>query len=44
MIYINTFLYYTLFSSVVLIYGIGINRIAEVYGYAKLAYILYTIL
>lgn len=30
MIYINTFLYYTLFSSVVLIYGIGINRIAEV--------------
>ena len=30
MIYFHTFLYYTLFSSVVLIYGIGLNKIAEI--------------
>ena len=30
MIYFYTFLYYSLFSSVVLIYGIGINKIAEI--------------
>lgn len=30
MIYIYTFLYYSLFSSVVLIYGIGLNKIAEI--------------
>ena len=30
MIYLYTFLYYTLFSSVVLIYGIGLNKIAEI--------------
>lgn len=29
MIYLQTFLYYTFFSSVVLIYGVGINTIAE---------------
>lgn len=30
MIYLFTFLYYVLFSSVVLIYGIGLNKIAEI--------------
>ena len=30
MIYIYTFLYYSVFSSVVLIYGIGLNKIAEI--------------
>lgn len=30
MIYLYTFLYYALFSSVVLIYGIGLNKIAEI--------------
>lgn len=30
MIYLYTFLYYTLFTSVVLIYGIGLNKIAEI--------------
>ncbi len=30
MIYVYTFLYYALFSSVVLIYGIGLNKIAEI--------------
>ena len=30
MIYFYTFLYYTLFSSVVLNYGIGLNKIAEI--------------
>ena len=30
MIYLYTFLYYSLFSSVVLIYGIGLNKIAEI--------------
>ena len=30
MIYLYTFLYYTLFSSVVLVYGIGLNKIAEI--------------
>ena len=30
MIYGYTFLYYTLFASVVLIYGIGLNKIAEI--------------
>ncbi len=30
MIYFYTFLYYSLFSSVVLIYGIGLNKIAEI--------------
>ena len=30
MIYLHTFLYYTFFSSVVLIYGIGLNKIAEI--------------
>ena len=30
MIYYYTFLYYALFSSVVLIYGIGLNKIAEI--------------
>ena len=30
MIYFHTFLYYTLFSSVVLIYGIGLSKIAEI--------------
>ncbi len=30
MIYLFTFLYYALFSSVVLIYGIGLNKIAEI--------------
>ncbi|MBP5519335.1 MAG: hypothetical protein J6X84_01980 [Treponema sp.] len=34
MIYVTTFLYYSLFSSVVLIYGIGLNKIAEI-GIAK---------
>lgn len=29
MIYVNTFLYYTLFASVVLIYGIGLNKVVE---------------
>lgn len=42
MIYINTFLYYTLFSSVVLIYGIGINRIAEI-GISKFFDFIYYI-
>ena len=30
MIYLYTFLYYSIFSSVVLIYGIGLNKIAEI--------------
>ena len=30
MIYFYTFLYYSLYSSVVLIYGIGLNKIAEI--------------
>lgn len=30
MIYFQTFLYYSLFSSIVLIYGIGLNKIAEI--------------
>lgn len=30
MIFIDTFLYYTVFSSVVLIYGIGVNRLTEI--------------
>ena len=30
MIYFHTFLYYSLFSSVVLLYGIGLNKIAEI--------------
>ena len=30
MIYIDTFLYYTVFSSIVLIYGIGVNRLTEI--------------
>ncbi|MCR4631241.1 MAG: hypothetical protein K5786_06375 [Treponema sp.] len=30
MIYINTFLYYTLFSSIVLFYGIGLNQLSEI--------------
>ena len=30
MIYLNTFLYYTLFSSVIVIYGIGLNRSVEI--------------
>ena len=30
MIYLSTFLYYALFSSLVLIYGIGLNKIAEI--------------
>jgi hypothetical protein len=30
MIYLSTFLYYSLFSSLVLIYGIGLNKIAEI--------------
>ena len=30
MIYLYTFLYYSLFTSVVLIYGIGLNKIAEI--------------
>jgi len=34
MIYLQSFLYYTVFSSVVLVYGIGLNRIAE-FGISK---------
>lgn len=34
MSFLNSFLYYTIFSSVVLIYGIGINRVAE-FGISK---------
>ncbi len=30
MIYLDTFLYYTLFASAVLFYGIGINRVKEI--------------
>ena len=30
MIYINSIIYYTLFSSAVLVYGIGLNKIAEI--------------
>ena len=30
MIYYNSFLYYSLFASVVLIYGVGFNKIAEI--------------
>jgi len=30
MLFLDTFLYYTFFASAILIYGIGINRIAEV--------------
>lgn len=30
MIYLKTFLYYTIFSSIVIIYGIGINRTVEI--------------
>lgn len=40
MIYIQTLLYYTLFASSVLIYGVGINRIVEV-GITKISSILY---
>ena len=42
MMFINTFLYYTLFASVVLIYGIGINRVAEI-GIAKFNDIIFYI-
>lgn len=42
MVLINTLLYYTLFASVVLIYGIGINRIAEI-GIAKFYDVFYYI-
>ena len=34
MIILNTFLYYILFASIVLIYGIGINKISE-FGISK---------
>lgn len=34
MIFLQSFLYYTVFSSVVLVYGIGLNRIAE-FGISK---------
>lgn len=30
MIYIDTFLYYTLFSSILLFYGIGLNQVSEI--------------
>ncbi len=30
MSYVNTFLYYTLFSSILLIYGVGLNKIVEI--------------
>ena len=42
MIYIDTFLYYTIFSSVVLIYGIGINRLAE-FGNTQFNHILFSL-
>lgn len=42
MLTINTLLYYTLFASVVLIYGIGINRIAEI-GISKFYDLIYYI-
>lgn len=42
MIYIETLLYYTLFASSVLIYGVGINRIVEV-GISKFSSIIYYI-
>ena len=35
MIYLDTFLYYTLFTSIVLIYGIGINQVSAI-GIAKI--------
>ena len=40
MIYLNTFLYYTLFSSVVLIYGIGLNKTIEI-GITKFTSLIY---
>lgn len=40
MTYINIFLYYTLFSSIVLIYGIGINKVIET-GISKFYNILF---
>lgn len=42
MLTINMFLYYTIFASVVLIYGIGINRIAEI-GISKFYDLIYYI-
>lgn len=42
MIFFDTFLYYTFFASVVLIYGIGINRVAEI-GITKFYDIVYYI-
>lgn len=33
MIYLDTFLYYTIFSSIVLVYGIGINRLTDIGTY-----------
>jgi len=35
MLYVNTFFYYTLFASIVLIYGIGLNKVVET-GISKL--------
>ena len=40
MIYFDTFLYYTVFASVVLIYGIGINRLTEI-GSSKISHITF---
>lgn len=42
MIFFDTFLYYTFFASIVLIYGIGINRVAEI-GITKFYDIIYYI-
>ena len=30
MIYLESFLYYTIFSSIIVIYGIGLNRTVEI--------------
>ena len=40
MIYFDTFLYYTIFASIVLIYGIGVNRLTEI-GTQKLGHITF---
>ena len=42
MIYLNTFLYYALFASAVLLYGIGLNKVSEV-GTVKFKHLLFYI-
>lgn len=40
MIYLNTFLYYAIFSSAVLLYGIGLNKVSEI-GTVKFKHLIF---